>query len=61
MISQDLLVRTLNVLSKYFDINLEETTVSVPDKFKITDYPSRTQASLKRLQKHGYILQTTIK
>jgi hypothetical protein len=61
MISEDLLIRTLNAVSKYFDISLEETTVSVPDKFKITDYPLRTQTALKRLKKHGYILQTTIK
>jgi hypothetical protein len=51
----------LNTVSIHFEISFDKAAVLVPDKFTPTDYPKRTQSSLKRLQKLGYHIQTTIK
>ncbi|QQV91390.1 hypothetical protein Leef1_26 [Polaribacter phage Leef_1] len=60
MIKEKLLIDALNAVSVHFTISLPETTVYVPDKFKATNYPKRTQSALKRLQKIGYHIQTEI-
>ena len=60
MIKKKLLVEALNAVRVHFTISKTETTVYVPDKFKATNYPKRTQAALKRLQKIGYHIQTEI-
>lgn len=61
MIKQQTLLNHLNAVAIHFRVNIEETTVFVPDKFNTTNYPKRTQNALKRLQKLGYHLQTEIK
>lgn len=59
-ISEKKIVKILNTVSCHFKIDIEQTTVFVPDKFEITQYPARTQKALKDLKKLGYHLQTTI-
>lgn len=61
MNKQKYLAEALKAAKVHFAVSLEETTIEVPDKFKTTNYPKRTQNALKRLQKTGYHIQTTIK
>jgi len=48
------------IVSVHFTIDTTTKIVSVPDKFKESTYPQRTQKALKHLQTNGYHLQTSI-
>jgi hypothetical protein len=61
MSKESTLLNHLNTVAIHFEISFDKTAVLVPDKFTPTDYPKRTQSSLKRLQKLGYHIQITIK
>lgn len=54
------LTKHQQIASIHFDVDSASKTVKVPDNFKISMYPARTQKAIHQLQKQGFHIQTTI-